>query len=171
MCFTRAVILPHKIATLLYCFNERDEVLLMERAQEPNLGVWSPPGGKLRASEGESPHACAVREASEELGITIGARDLRLVGIISEEGYAGQAHWLMFLFEARIKLKSCPKDCREGRFAFFPRSEIERLKMPVTDREQIWPLFWEHRRGFFAAHCRASESGANEWILEESRDG
>ena len=28
------MVLPHKIATLLYCFNERDEILLLERAQE-----------------------------------------------------------------------------------------------------------------------------------------
>ena len=39
--------LPYKIATLLYVFNERDEVLLLERAQEPNRGLWSPGGGKL----------------------------------------------------------------------------------------------------------------------------
>ena len=31
--------LPYKIATLLYCFNERDEILLLERAQEPNRGL------------------------------------------------------------------------------------------------------------------------------------
>ena len=47
--------LPYKIATLLYCFNERDEVLLLERAQEPNLGLWSPAGGKLKTDVGESP--------------------------------------------------------------------------------------------------------------------
>jgi 8-oxo-dGTP diphosphatase len=61
--------LPYKIATLLYCFNERDEVLLLERAQEPNLGYWSPCGGKLHTDIGESPYACACREAEEELGV------------------------------------------------------------------------------------------------------
>ena len=44
--------LPYKIATLLYCFNERDEVLLLERAQEPNLGYWSPCGGTLHTDIG-----------------------------------------------------------------------------------------------------------------------
>ena len=42
--------LPYKIATLLYCFNEQDEVLLLERAQEPNLGLWSPAGGKFKTN-------------------------------------------------------------------------------------------------------------------------
>ena len=32
--------LPYKIATLLYCFNGRGEILLLERAQEPNRGLW-----------------------------------------------------------------------------------------------------------------------------------
>ena len=61
--------LPYKIATLLYVFNERDEVLLLERAQEPNRGLWSPGGGKLKMHLGESPFACACREAQEEIGM------------------------------------------------------------------------------------------------------
>ena len=63
--------LPYQIATLLYCFNEQGEVLLLERAQEPNLGLWSPCGGKLHTAFGESPYACACREAQEELGLAI----------------------------------------------------------------------------------------------------
>src|SRR6059058_767640 len=65
--------LPYKIATLLYCFNARDEVLLLERAQEPNLGFWSPCGGKLHTDAGESPYACACREAREELCLELKA--------------------------------------------------------------------------------------------------
>src|SRR5437867_12981835 len=61
--FVPAMPLPYKIATLLYCFNDQDEVLLLERTQEPNLGLWSPCGGKLHTDEGESPYACACREA------------------------------------------------------------------------------------------------------------
>ena len=76
--------LPHKISTLLYCFNERDEVLLIERAQEPNLGCWSPPGGKLITADGESPHACALREANEEMGLVSEPTDWRLTGMVSE---------------------------------------------------------------------------------------
>src|SRR6266446_2606202 len=73
-----AMSLPYKIATLLYCFNEAGEILLLERAQEPNRGFWSPCGGKLHTDEGESPYACACREAHEELGIALLPRDLHL---------------------------------------------------------------------------------------------
>src|ERR1700751_5081618 len=90
--FIEDMALPYQIATLLYCFNEKDEVLLLERAQEPNLGLWSPCGGKLHQHDGESPYACACREASEELGLTISDVDLHLTGIVSEHGYQGQSH-------------------------------------------------------------------------------
>ena len=52
-CFTASVTLPYKVSTLLYCFNERDEVLLLERRKEPNRGLWSPCGGKLKMETGE----------------------------------------------------------------------------------------------------------------------
>src|SRR5436305_46553 len=150
---------PYKIATLLYCFNEQDEVLLMERAQEPNLGLWSPCGGKVDTDIGESPYACASREAFEELGIQTATSDFHLAGIVSEHAYMGQSHWLMFLFELKRKLTVVPPAHREGRFQFFPRHLLDALKMPVTDRERIWPWFWQYRGGFFAAHCRMKPDG------------
>ena len=67
--------LPYKIATLLYCFNETGEILLLERTQEPNRGLWSPCGGKLKMDRGESPYACACREAHEEIGAELRPAD------------------------------------------------------------------------------------------------
>lgn len=160
--------LPYKVATLLYCFNSRDEVLLLERAQEPNRGFWSPPGGKLHTDEGESPYACACREALEEMNLTIPPDALHLTGLISEHGYQGQTHWLMFLFEIKPHLEKLPASHREGRFQFFPRPALESLKLPQTDREKIWPWFWQHRGGFFAAHCHCHPDGRNDWTLEQS---
>lgn len=165
--FTPGVPLPYQIATLLYCFNERDDVLLLERAQEPNLGLWSPPGGKLKQESGESPFACARREAEEELAIKLEPRDLHLTGLISEHGYQGQAHWLMFLFEVKKRFHELPAPIREGRFAFFQRKQLDELALPQTDHEQIWPLFWRHRGGFFAAHCHCLANGQNDWTLEQ----
>jgi 8-oxo-dGTP diphosphatase len=161
-------VLPYKIATLLYCFNERDEVLLIERLHEPNRGFWSPCGGKLHTDHGESPYACACREGREELGLELSPKDLHLTGLISEHGYQGQTHWLMFLFEVGPRLQVCPPAHREGTFKFFARAELPTLKLPQTDKEQLWPLFWEHRGGFFAAHCHVHADGLNEWTLEES---
>lgn len=163
-----AVKLPHKISTLLYCFDAADRILLLERAQEPNRGLWSPCGGKLKTDLGESPYACACREAHEEMGISFKTSELHLTGIVSEHGYHGQAHWLMFLFEVKRKLTEVPPPHREGRFAFFQREELTTLRLPETDRETIWPMFWSHRGGFFSAHCHCYADGRNEWTVEES---
>ena len=160
--------LPHRIATLLYCFNERDETLLLERAQEPNLGLWSPCGGKLHTQDGESPHTCACREAMEELGLRITAKDLHLTGLVSEHGYQGTSHWLLFLFEVKVRLKEVPPAHREGNFRFFSRDELAELPLPKTDLEKLWPWFWQHRGGFFAAHCHCHPDGRYDWALEES---
>lgn len=140
----------------------------MLRKQEPNSGLWSPCGGKLHTDIGESPYVCACREAREEIGLEMVPADLHLCGIISESGYEGQAHWLMFLFEVKSPLVDLPPPHREGTFAFHSREELEHLAMPATDKEMIWPLFWKHRGGFFAAHCASHGEGMNRWSVEES---
>jgi len=160
--------LPYKISTLLYCFNERDEILLLERAQEPNRGFWSPPGGKLKTDNGESPYACACREAHEEMGLQLTPADLHLTGLASAHAYQGTAHWLMFLFEVKPRLVELPPPMQEGRFEFFPRAALAGLRIPQTDWESIWPLFWQHRGGYFAAHCHCHPDGRNEWTVEQS---
>ena len=160
--------LPYKIATLLYCFNAAGEVLLLERAQEPNRGFWSPCGGKLKMDIGESPYTCACREGREEMGIDLKPSELHLAGMVSEHGFQGQSHWLMFLFEVKTKLTTLPAPMAEGRFEFFPPEQLAALKIPQTDREQIWPWFWQYRGGFFAAHCHCHPDGHNDWTLEEA---
>jgi len=160
--------LPYKISTLLYCFSRRGQVLLLRRRRQPNRGLWSPCGGKLDMAAAESPYACACREAAEEIGLKLRPADLHLTGLVSEHGYQGQAHWLMFLFEVRPRLAALPPPHREGEFAFFSPAIIPSLPIPQSDAEQIWPLFWRHRGGFFSAHCLCLAQGRNRWTLEES---
>src|SRR5438445_12196847 len=114
--------LPYQIATLLYCFNPADEVLLLERAQEPNLGFWSPCGGKLHQHEGESPYACACREAQEELGLTLAVSDLHLTGLVSGDGYQVQSHWRSFLCEVNQRSTHVPRLPAEARFQCLRRA-------------------------------------------------
>ena len=121
-----------------------------------------------RMEAGESPYACACREAQEELGLTISPSDLHLTGLVSEHGYEGRTHWLMFLFEVSRRITMLPPVHSEGRFQFFTREALAGLNIPQTDRERIWPWFWQHRGGFFAAHCHCHADGRDEWTLEES---
>ena len=79
--------------------------------------------------------------------------------------------WLMFLFEIQTPLNTLPPEHQEGVFCFVAREGLNELPLPQTDRDQIWPLFWEHRGGFFAAHCHCHSDGRLDWTLEESRHG
>lgn len=101
------------------------------------------------------------------MGVKLAVSDLHLAGLVSEHGFLGQSHWLMFLFEVKKKLTAVPPVHREGRFQFFSREAMEGIPLPQTDRERIWPWFWEFRGGFFAAHCHCQTDGENVWTLEE----
>ncbi len=157
-----------QIATLLYCFNADGKVLLMQRKRQPNQGLWSPPGGKLNQKQGESPHACAAREAGEELGIAAKPEDFMLTGIVSEKAYEGEQHWMMFLFKYKGYLLNLPPAHEEGHFDFFSFSQIENLNIPDTDRNFIWPLFRKHSKGFFAVECDCQLGNDFNWKMLQS---
>jgi 8-oxo-dGTP diphosphatase len=142
--------LAHKIAVLVFLENHAGELLLMLRAKPPNLGAWSPIGGKLETALGESPFECAVRETHEETGHAIEARDLHLFAMIAEKAYEGHAHWLMFLFRCKKPIGALPPDISEGKFGFFSRAAIATLPIPETDRNALWPIYDRYREKFVA---------------------
>jgi len=146
---------PFKISVLVFLRDARGRLLLIKRKKAPNLGCWSPIGGKLEMERGESPFECAVRETTEEVGLRLAEADLHLFGYISEKNYEGGGHWLMFLFDAKKILAELPPNGDEGEFGFFNRSEIEDLAIPPTDRVLVWPWYDKHRSGFVAlrANC------------------
>lgn len=141
-------VLSYKIAVLVFLESQAGEHLLMLRAKPPNLGVWSPIGGKLEMGIGESPFECAVRETQEEVGFTISAGDLHLFAVIAEKAYEGQSHWLLFLFRCKRPLAALPPDISEGKFAFYSREAIKSLPIPETDRTALWPIYDRYRDGF-----------------------
>ena len=97
-----------KISCLLFIRNQAEKILLLKRKKSPNLGLWSPPGGKLKMKIGESPFECAIREAREETGMILGCEDLSLFGYVSEKGYENSCNWLMFLFACNKTIVSKP---------------------------------------------------------------
>jgi 8-oxo-dGTP diphosphatase len=148
--FVASPALAYKIAVLVFLENQLGEQLLMLRAKPPNLGVWSPIGGKLETGIGESPFECAVRETFEETGFRADAGQFHLFAMIAEKAYEGHAHWLMFLFRCKVPLPMLPPEIAEGRFAFFSRSAIDALPIPETDRTALWPIYDQYRDRFVA---------------------
>jgi len=151
--------LPYKIAALVFLENPLGEHLLLLRAKPPNFGIWSPIGGKLETSLGESPFECAVRETREETGFEIATSDLHLFAMIAEKAYEGDTHWLMFLFRCKRPILALPEAISEGRFGFFSREAIDSLPVPETDRQALWPIYDRYREGFVAlrADCAPGE--------------
>lgn len=150
--------LPYKISVLVFLENPAGELLLMLRAKPPNLGVWSPIGGKLEMATGESPLECAIRETAEETGHHVRGDDLHLFAMIAEKAYQGETHWLMFLFRCKVPLASLPPDISEGKFAFWSREAIKTLAIPETDAAALWPIYDQYRDGFVSLRADCSVS-------------
>jgi 8-oxo-dGTP diphosphatase len=158
--------LPYRIAVLCYLFDDEGRVLLLHRSKPPNHDLYSPPGGKLDQSTGESPAACAVREIAEEVGLDVSPDQLHLTGIVSERAYGQACHWLMFLYELAGPVQVTPARFREGMLEWHEPANLGNLPIPATDRQVIWPLFWRYRGHFFSAHIDCSGSNLT-WRLEQ----
>jgi len=158
--------LPYKIAVLCYLFDERGRVLLLHRRKPPNRDLYSPVGGKLDQSIGESPATCALREIEEEVGLTLSPKDIHLTGIVSESGYDDAMHWLMFLYEVTHPVVVTRTTFEEGKLEWHEPAAIGQLPIPETDRSVIWPLFWKYRRKFFSVHI-SCEKGSLARRLEQ----
>ena len=149
--------LPYKIAVLCDLRDAQGRILLIHRAQEPNKGLCSPIGGKLDTAGGESPAQCAQREISEEAGIEVPIERLRLIGVVSEQAYQGQTHWLMFVYRVVGSVEVPEQTIREGDLRWHAPEELATLPVPETDRHAIWPLILQSKGNIFAVHIDCSE--------------
>ncbi len=119
---------PQRILSTL-CYAVRDgRVLMLHRTKEPNLGLWTAPGGKLEWDE--SPMECVIREMREETGLNIRRPELR--GVITEVSPVEHYQWLMFVFVAR-EFTGELIECREGELAWVPIRDVLKLPVPQAD--------------------------------------
>ncbi len=166
--------LPYKVAVLVYVRDPQGRVLMLHRRKLPNIDMYSPVGGKLEISRGESPHECAVREAKEETGLELRPDEVRLSGIVSERAYQGSMHWLIFLFEVTrpVHPHEIPTmEFDEGRLEWVPEAEIEKLPIPQTDRDIMWPNVRKHARGFFMVEIDCSVTPMVHRVVESWKAG
>ncbi|WP_269541797.1 NUDIX hydrolase [Cerasicoccus fimbriatus] len=160
--------LPFKISVLVFLRGNDGRLLLIERRKAPNYGCWSPIGGKLEMALGESPFECAVREVEEEVRLKITTNDLHLFGYVSEKGFEGNGHWLMFLFDCKKPIPALPAEIDEGQFAFYTREEINDLAIPPTDHQLVWPYYDSHRERFIALRADCHPDRDLEIVVEQS---
>lgn len=167
--------LPYKLACLCDLRDAEGRILLLRRKKSPNKGLCSPIGGKLEMATGESPAQCAQREISEEAGLDIPIDRLHLMGLISEAGFEGKGHWLLFYYRVLGAVDLEEHEMDEGWLEWHRPEDVEKLDLPETDRKVIWPLVRKHEvsdpsldPGFFAVHidCTGPELA---WSVEEEK--
>jgi len=159
--------MPYKISVLVFLKDEDGRLLLIKRNKAPNLGCWSPIGGKLEMQTGESPFECAIRETFEETAHKLEEKDLHLFSMVAEKSYEGDTHWLMFLFDSKKPIAKLPQDIDEGRFGFFKRAEIDALAIPATDRAMLWKCYDEFKNGFTVLRADCHPDGGLAFTVEE----
>ncbi len=109
-------------ATAAVVFNERNELLLVLRGQEPAKGKWCLPGGFQET--GETPEQCALRELSEETGLS--GRVEELIGMeMSPNPFVPEVLVVGFRVKAGTGALKASDDALEA--AYFPLGQLPEL--------------------------------------------
>ncbi|MFN2272360.1 MAG: NUDIX hydrolase [Anaerolineae bacterium] len=145
---------------LVYALRDA-QVLVMHRKQEPNLGLWIAPGGKL--DPGESPYEAARREFTEETGLV--AQNLQLRGLCTLVPLLKQHLWFIFIFVTTEFQGTLSTDCEEGDLAWVALEEyLNSLPKPQAD-EVFAPKILTTDTGLFQAKFEYdAEVKLVEWI-------
>jgi 8-oxo-dGTP pyrophosphatase MutT (NUDIX family) len=120
----------HEVSTVVVYALREGQVLLMLRNKEPNLGLWTAPGGKVEP--GESPHETARREMMEETGLEV--VNLHLRGFCTLVSLLQERPWFLFVFVTTRFQGALRADRREGDLAWIPLEEyLTSLPIPQAD--------------------------------------
>ena len=119
-----------------------NEVLIIQRAADPDKGLWSVPGGKV--DYGEPCKVAAVREVKEETDLNVDVRDIKLVDIVNkiirdEEGKI-RFHFVIVDYVTRkFKGKVTPSDdAFQAKWVKF--SDLNKYEYPQTIKELFHKL-------------------------------
>lgn len=106
----------------------------MRRRREPNLGLLSPPGGKLEA--GETPEEGVIREVREETGLVPLRVEFR--GTAHHFGPGPDEEWLQFLFLVDEFEGTAHATHAEGELAWLPIDALLRGELPIPAADPLY---------------------------------
>jgi len=112
-----------------------EAILLVQRDNEPALGLWSLPGGYVDV--GEDPVRAAVRECREETGLDVEIE--ALVDVLHAEGDTGADIVIVYTGTAAGGDLIAGDDARAA--GYFPRQDLPPLAFTTTRRAL---QHWQH---------------------------
>ena len=120
------------------CIVQREgKVLMIRRAVQPGIGLWSIPGGYV--DRGEVVEEAAAREVLEETGLAVEVE--RLVELFSERGHPV----MVAAFEARETGGYLKAGEEAQDVGFFPLDGLPEMAFPRD--QQILERWWAQRNG------------------------
>jgi 8-oxo-dGTP diphosphatase len=145
--------------TQVHCLHN-DQVLLMKRNRQPNLGHWVAPGGKIEKDE--APYECATRELREETGLE--AHKIHLRGIVSVVMPTIPRPCIQFLSVVTDFSGQLVADEREGTLRWWPVDEVHHLSTPQGNSVWMSHVLDMHRPFYQAKYIYDSHSHLMEVI-------
>ena len=124
-----------RLAVMCFAFNEEEELLLMERYNEPFKGQLVPPGGKVHL--GEDIINASKREFLEETSFDFS--DIELKVITSEIG-PEYYNWIFFIFKGRVK-KAPLIECNEGILKWVKKDKLMDENLTSIDKKILPYIF------------------------------
>lgn len=131
----------HTVIPAAYCiFRDGGKVLLLRRFNTGYKNGWyTLPSGHVEANE--TALVAAVREAKEEVGVTIEPQDLRLVFTLHSKSEVPETHERVSLFYEVKKWRGKPQNaepskCDEVRWASIsalPDKTIEEVRLAIVN--------------------------------------
>jgi len=110
--------------------NEKQEVLLIQRKDEPFKNMWALPGGHIELGK-ETVEQAGSREALEETSIKVAPSDLELIAVYSEPDRDPRGHYITHVYVAK-------------RFSGTPKAADDAKDVRYFSKNNLPPLAFDH---------------------------
>ena len=122
-------------------FNDKNQVVLIKRGNEPKKGLWAIPGGNVEL--GEQVSETAIREVKEECNINIELRDLLGVVdlILKDSGGKVQYHYVLIDYLAQYSGGELKPQSDVSEAGWFYQNELEKLDIPEVTLKVLEKAF------------------------------